>query len=209
MTRPNFIPGLGGVAFGILFFLAMLVSDAPGGEYSESDVTSYLDDGHQGAVIVSLYLAMVAIAGLVTLLASLRGAITSSHAWAGRLFWGTGVAAAAALAIGWAIVVTPPASLAVGGGEAADPKTTYLVTQAGWVIALGAGGLLLGIALVVLMLDSPGGLPAWVRWVTLIAGLLGLASIAFFPFFALLLWGLVIGVWLLATGWAGQRTAAG
>ncbi len=117
-----------------------------------------------------------------------------------RIFWGCDLGAATAFAIGFAILVTPPLSLAVGRGEPAAPETTYLVTQAGWLVALGAGGLLLGVALVVLMLGTPAVLPAWLRWVTLAAGVLGLASIGYFPFFFLLIWGVIVGAWLLASG---------
>jgi hypothetical protein len=208
VTRPNLIPGVGGIAFAILLLLAMLIAEPPGGEYSESDISNYLDDGHHAAVIVSLYLAIAAVAGLVCLFAGLRDVIAAVQPWWARIFWASGLGAAAAFAIGWAIVLTPPGSLALGGGEAADPRTSYLITQAGWIIVLGVGGLLLGAALIVLALDSGRALPAWLRWVTLAAGVLGLASIAFLPFFALLIWGLVIGGWLLASGGRTPEPAA-
>jgi hypothetical protein len=35
------------------------------------------------------------------------------------------------------------------------------------------------------------------RWLTIIVGVLGLASLAFFPWFALLIWAVVAGIWLL------------
>jgi hypothetical protein len=200
MTRSNRIPGIGGIAFGILLFVALVVAGPPGGEYSAEDVANYLDDDRRGRAFLALYLAMAAVAGLVALLSGLRDAITVGREQWTRIFWGCGLGAATAFAIGFAILVTPPLSLAIGGGEAAAPETTYLLTQTGWLVALGAGGLLLGVALVVLMLESGGVLPAWVRWVTLAAGVLGLASPAYFPFFALLLWGVIVGVWLLASG---------
>jgi hypothetical protein len=200
VTRPNLIPGIGGIAFGILLFVAFVVAGPPGGEYSAEDVASYLDEDRRVRVVIALYLAIAAVAGLVALLSGLRGAIAAGREQWTRVFWGCGLGAAAAFAIGFAILVTPPLSLTIGGGEAAEPETTYLVTQAGWLVSLGAGGLLLGVALVVLMLGSSGVLPAWVRWLTLAAGVLGLASTAFFPFWFLLVWGVVVGVWLLTGG---------
>lgn len=200
LTRSNLISGAGGIAFGILFFVALLVAGPPGGEYSADDVANYLDDDRRARAFVALYLAIAAVAGLVALLSGLRDAIAAGREQWTRIFWGCGLGAATAFAIGFAILVTPPLSLAIGGGEAAAPETTYLVTQVGWLVALGAGGLLLGAALIVLMLESGGVLPAWVRWVTLAAGVLGLASTAYFPFFALLLWGVIVGAWLLASG---------
>jgi hypothetical protein len=47
------------------------------------------------------------------------------------------------------------------------------------------------------MLASRGVRPAWLRWSTLVAGVGGLASVAFFPSALLILWGIVIGIWLL------------
>jgi hypothetical protein len=60
----------------------------------------------------------------------------------------------------------------------------------------GAGGLLLGCALVTWAV-GPVALPAWVRWSTLVAGIAGLAAIAWFPFFLVYLWAIVIGVALI------------
>jgi hypothetical protein len=196
MTRSNLISGIGGIAFGILLFVAFVLAGPPGGEYSAEDVANYLDEDRRARAFIAMYLAIAAVAGLVALLSGLRDAIAAGREQWTRIFWGCGIGAAAAFAIGFAILVTPPLSLAIGGGEAAEPETTYLVTQAGWLVALGAG-LLLGAALVILMLESGGLLPAWVRWLTLVAGVLGLASLAYLPFWFLLLWAVVVGVWLL------------
>ena len=199
LTRSNLISGAGGIAFGILLLAALVVAGPPGGEYSAEDVANYLDEGRRARAFIALYLAIASVAGLVALLSGLRDAIAAGREQWTRVFWGLGLGAAAAFAIGLAILFTPPLSLAIGGGEAAEPETTYLVTQVGWLVTLGAGGLLLGAALVVLMLESAGVLPSWVRWLTLAAGVLGLASTAYFPFFFLLVWAVVVGIWLLTT----------
>jgi hypothetical protein len=39
--------------------------------------------------------------------------------------------------------------------------------------------------------------PAWLRWSTLVAGVAGVVSLAFFPAALVLLWGIVMGIWLL------------
>ena len=39
--------------------------------------------------------------------------------------------------------------------------------------------------------------PAWLRWSTLVAGVAGIVSLAFFPAVLVLLWGIVMGIWLL------------
>jgi hypothetical protein len=88
------------------------------------------------------------------------------------------------------------------------PQGVYTFSEVGWAILIGAGAFLLGISLVALMLGSKGALPAWVRWATLLAGLGGIAGLAFFPFFLVLIWGLVAGIWLLVTGRPAAAVAA-
>jgi hypothetical protein len=39
--------------------------------------------------------------------------------------------------------------------------------------------------------------PAWLRWSTLVAGVAGVVSLTFFPAALVLLWGIVMGIWLL------------
>ena len=59
---------------------------------------------------------------------------------------------------------------------------------------------LLVFALIALFSSSAGRLPSWLRWGTLIAGVLALGAPFFFPAFAIPLWGIVIGVWLIFAG---------
>ena len=75
MTKENRAAGIGGVAFGVLFFAAMMIANGPGGNYSASEVTAFNASGHRLAVFVALYAALFACGGLVALLAGLRGTI--------------------------------------------------------------------------------------------------------------------------------------
>jgi hypothetical protein len=61
----------------------------------------------------------------------------------------------------------------------------------------GSGAVLLGFALIALGLAGRLTFPGWLRWLTLITGLASIAGLAFFPFFLLIIWGIVIGIWLL------------
>ena len=88
-----------------------------------------------------------------------------------------------------------------------DPTVTYVVLQVGGVIVFGVAGVFLGLTLITLMIGSDQTLAAWLRWFTLIVGALALGSMAFFPFFPLLLWGLVIGIWLLVSARKADATA--
>lgn len=206
MRSTRMVAGGGGVAFGVLFLAAMIVANPPGGDYSASDVASYIAHGHRIAVLVSVYLAIVATAGLIALLAGLRERLTPGAT--ARAFWGCGLAGASSLAVGWCISATNPLSMALGGGKALDPRVTYAFSQAGMVVIFGAGAILLGVALIVLATDRSAELPSWLRWTTGVAGVLGLASPAFFPFVAVLLWAIVTGGWTLASGRAAVPQTA-
>jgi hypothetical protein len=200
------VAGGGGIAFGVLFLAAMIVGNPPGGSYSASDIAGYIASGHRAAVIVSVYLALVAAVGLIALLAGLRERLARGAA--ARAFWGCGLAGASSLAIGWCISATNPLSMALGGGKALDPRVIYAFSQAGLVVMFCAGATLLSVALIVLAADRSAELPSWLRWTTGVAGVLGLASPAFFPFFALLLWAIVTGAWTLASGRAAVPQTA-
>ena len=203
MKTTTLIGGIGGIVFGVLMFVGLLVAAPPGGSYKASDLTSYVASGHRGVVLVALYLVIVAILGLICLLARLREEVSvgaDEQPVALSIFWGTGLAAAVAFVIGWAVSVSVPVAYLFGGdGFSITPSETYAIVEAGDAILLGAGAILLGFALIALFISARTALPTWFGWVTLIAGILGLASPAFFPFFALLIWGLVAGIWLLAT----------
>jgi hypothetical protein len=202
MRRITLLAGFGGIAFGVLNFIALPIANSPGGSYAPSDATNYVASGHRAAVYVAMYLVTVGFLGLICLLARLRESIsvgTQEQPVALSIFWGAGLAAAVCWVAGWAITFSLPIAYAVGGnGFSVGPAQIYTIVEAGFALLFGVGGILLGLTLIVLFLGSRATLPAWLRWVTLIAGVLGLASPAFFPWFALLIWGVVTGIWLLA-----------
>jgi hypothetical protein len=207
MTGSRTLAGLGSIAFGVLMFVAILVASPPGGTYSAKDAADYIAKGHRAAVIISLYLLMLALLGLVLALAYLRQFVSDRNL--GSVFWGTGIAAAASFAVAWCVIISVPLAIAFGGSAVTiAPEGVYTFSEVGWAILIGAGAFLLGISLVTLMLGSRGTLPAWVRWTTLVAGLGGIAGLAYFPFFLILIWGLVAGIWLLATGRSSAAVAA-
>jgi hypothetical protein len=203
------LAGLGGLAFGVLAFVAMIIASPPGGNYKASDVTSYLAKGHRPAVFLSVYLMVVAVIGLVLFLARLRDSIDGSR---GTLFWGFSITSAAAWLVGWALVISGPAALAFSGGKLhapdVSPQVGYLLAEAGWAVMYGAGGIFLGVALATFVIGRVNA-PAWVRWSTAVAAVCGIASLAWFPFFVVYLWAIVLGGWtLLAAPDEARQTAA-
>lgn len=192
------VSGVGGIAFGSLTVVDLFVSNPPGGTYNASNVAAFVAPGHRPAIVVALFLGVLAAFGLISLLAHLRGAIEKAGGdeRMAQIFWGTGVAAAAAFAVGHVFNEGP--GMAAGNVSLAAP-VIYLAVDLGAAVLL-LGGTLLALALIVLALSRPSPLASWLRWLTLALGVIGLASLIFIPFFALLLWGIVTGAWVLASG---------
>lgn len=203
------VAGVGGIAFGGLTVAALLLTNAPGGSYSASDVASFLAHGHRPVVIACFFLAMLGILGLISLLAHLRDALASAPEGhhAASIVWGAGLAAATSFAVGWSVDLGQVVARMEGGRGLAGitPGLTYLISMLGVAMIFGPGSVLLGSALIVLALSSRAIFPAWARWLTLVCGVAGVAGLAFFTFFLLLLWPLAIGVWLVAAGRARER----
>ena len=110
------LAGLGGIAVGVLTVVGLEVGSAPGGNYGEADVATYVGIGHLPTVIVTGYLAMLGVLGLICLLAYLREEIAAQpdRAIAANIFWGAGIASAASFAVGWGLVT----GIAVSAGHA-------------------------------------------------------------------------------------------
>lgn len=209
------LAGAGAIAFSVfaapISVVSLVVQSAPGGNYSESDVANYVSIGYLPTVIVTGYLALFGVLGLICLLAYLREAIgvDPSRKVAASVFWGTGLAAAASIAVSWGLL-TGIAVAAAEGGTAASVShpVIYVLSDTSKNVLFGSGGILLGFALIALMLASRGQLPNWLRWLTLIVGVLAVASPALFPAFAIPIWGIVIGVWVIGSGRASRSAAA-
>ena len=194
--RPGAIGGIGGIAFGVLTFVAIVISEAPGGSYSTSHIADYLSSGHRAVAIAAMYLGLLGVLGLVCLLVELRTALAETTA--GRVVWGAGIAAAASFAVGWGVLGGQIFAHWEGGKKiVVAPPVTYLLGEVGVIFIFGSAAALLGFALVALVVAARGALPGWLRWFALGAGLCGIAGPAFFPFFVLLLWAIAAGIWLL------------
>ena len=200
MWRPPTIAGVGSLAFSMLSFIAVTLVNSPGGGYAESTVTDYLAASHFPIVLLALCLGLLGVVGLLCLLSYLRELIGTgaNEQQLGNVFWGTGVASGACFAVGWGFVAGQPVAHAEAGSVLAIPPTvTHLISETGGsVMIYGAGSMLLGLALAILFL-KPEALPTWLRWLTLIAAIAAFAGLAFFTFALVLLWGVVVGLWLL------------
>jgi hypothetical protein len=206
MKRDRSLAGVGGIAFAVSLVAGLETGGPKGGHYSAGEIANFVDQSST-SLIVSVCLFAVSIFGLLVLMAYLSE--TSGGAGRqSRLAWGTSVAAGASFLIGWGLYLAPPTAMSAGG-PAIDPAISYALISAGLGVLYGVGGMLLGIALVSVAI---GAIPApmWVRGFTGVAGFSALVSWAFLlasswspnqwlpvPFYVVVLWSLVMGVWLL------------
>jgi hypothetical protein len=208
MKRRTTLAGAGAIAFGVLTIVGFL-GGTPGGNYDESTVADYVSGGHLPIVIATGYLAIVGVVGLICLLAYLRELIGADpgRQLAANIVWGIGLASAASFAVGWGLVTGIAVAAAEGGSAASVPHpVTYQLSDTSVNVLFGSGGIFLGFAFIAVMLSTRGQLPGWLRWVTLVAGILALAAPFYFPAFAIPLWAVLFGVWLIAAG--GRRPVA-
>src|ERR1700694_5713755 len=100
------LAGAGAIAFSVLTAIALTFGGAPGGNYRESDVANYVAIGHLPTVIVTGYLALFGVLGLICVFAYLRELISvdTAHKMAASVFWGTGLTAAASMAVAWGLM---------------------------------------------------------------------------------------------------------
>jgi len=194
--------------FAAAFAVGFTLFGPKSGHYSAEEVERFLAQG-PGALTASVCLFAIAGAGLIALMAYLSES-GFGQGRRGRVTWATGLVAAATMLAGWALYLAPAGS-AGSGGPAMDPGISYAFLHAGMGVLCGVGGFLLGLAL---FAQAVGGqaLPTWLRAFTGLSGLSALATWPFLvalnwspnqwlpgPFYPVILWGVVVGIWLLVS----------
>lgn len=202
------LAGAGGIAFAVSLVVGFTLFGPKGGRYSAVEVASFVEQTST-SFIISIGLMVISVSGLIVLMAYLSET-SFGEGRRGRVSWATSLLAAVSFLIGWGLYLTPSSSVG-SGGPALDPGISYTFMSAGMVVLFGVGGTTLGLALVTL---AAGGreVPAWIRAFTGLTGTSALLTWAFLvalrwspnqwlpgPFYVVILWGLVMGIWLLAS----------
>lgn len=187
--------GLGLLAYGIGTPIAFMSIGAPGGDYSEHAVATYMSSGHWAIAIALAYLGAFAALGLLVFANRMRHELGS----AGDALWGLAVAGTAAGVIGWFLVGGISVAFAEGGRPlAAVPHTVvYLVSEMSNLVAVCSSAFFVGIA--ALVLAAKAALPGWLRVASYVAGACGLLAAFFFPIFLFWLWAIAFGVWAVTS----------
>jgi len=179
-----------------------------GGHYAAAAIATFVAQSAT-SLIAAVYLFVASIVGLIVLMAYLcRTSFGAGRH--DRIAWGTSLLAVAAFLLGWGLYLAPSTSV-MAGGPAIDPAISHTFISAGFVVLFGVGGIALGIALVTVAVGG-GATPMWFRSFSGLTGFFALLSWAFVlatrwspnqwlpvPFYFVVLWGFVTGVWLLAS----------
>ncbi len=174
-------------------FAALTMAPAPAGNYSLSQINSYLAPGARVTIFAGAAIGVLAALALLYYLSALRAGMPPGR---GRdLLWGSGIAAAATAAAGWAIDAAIPAAYAQGGGHVSlTPSVVYAFGMLSTAMVYGLAMLFTGIAVIIAARQLRTA-PRWWRAVGYIGGSCAILSSAYFPYYLFAAYGLVVGVW--------------
>lgn len=199
------LAGAGGIVFVALSIVwGILISDAPGFDDSDAEITSfYADGGDSGRVFLASILLGWSPIFLLWFLGSLRSMLRRAEGDTGRLSavaFGAGIALASLVWVKVAVTGAVAAAVEYSDTFTADPDTVkfgdavflWLLSNEGV-----AGGVLIAATSVIAL--RTGVFPAWLAW----AGL-AVALVSFFAgflfglqLFLLLAWILVVSLFML------------
>jgi hypothetical protein len=182
--------GIGLVVYGIGTAVAFMGSGSPGGDYTRSLVTSYIDPGHYLVAFALWLVGALAALGLVVFAAGIRRTATTGPVLAGLALVGAAVSVTGAFVSGGLDVAMAEGGSAVRDGVAAP--VVYTVTEIGNLLAVCGPALCVGVA--ALVLAARGPLPRWLRVFSVVAGICGILAPVFFTYFVFVLWTVVAGI---------------
>lgn len=179
-------------------FIAMQAAGAPGGDYSAPAAAGYTDPGSYLRPIFAWTAAALSALALPFFGYALRGIL----GWAGEIIWALSIAAAGVGVTGAYFAGGFIVSLAESGGTTihdATPSTlVYTFAEIGNLMAVTAPMFLVGAA--GLLLAWKGGLPGWLRVITVIGGLCAMAEPWYVPIPGVVAWVLGFGIWSFVRG---------
>lgn len=196
--------GIGLLIYAVGTFAAFMFAGAPGGDYDDGRIASYIDQAHAPAAFTLWYVSALAALALVLFGSGIRrlpriGGPLAALASIGAALSVTGAWIAGGVEVG----------MVEGGSpvQAGVPHPViYLFTEIGSAMAVCGPALCIGVVAIVLAIR--GGLPVWLRVFCVIGGVCGILAPFFFTYFIYLLWVLTMGVALIITGHAARPAVA-
>jgi hypothetical protein len=192
--------GLAGIVYVVLFVVGLIVllhglpdSSAPPAEV----IRYYRDGGNRDHIHIGFLLILVGVFFLVWFVGALREVV--------RRLAGDGLLTAVTTVGGAVYAATTLVAFSLDEAiytmsddtynHAVYPGLIHAANDAGYVIH-SAGGVGLGAMIVAVSLAALGAraLPAWLGWLSVLAGVVVVFSIFFFPWFVIALWLVVASV---------------
>jgi hypothetical protein len=191
---------LAGIAFAVLFLVALGVSGGGAGDTPAEVTRYYADSGNRSTEFFVFFLLVAAALAFLWFLGALRGVLVRGEGEPARwsaLGFGAGVASATLL-LASASLFLAPAGAASQDEFAFDPATANAFSNAGYALlvcsVMTAALLVLATSIVAL---RTGILPRWTGLAGFVVAAVMLFAVFFFPLFAWLAWVLAVSLLLL------------
>lgn len=207
---------LSGIAYVVLFVVALVVSGDGAGNTAQEYADYYADSTNRTREIFTLFLLIGAALVLLWFVAALRGILVRAEGEAARwtaLAFGAGVASASLLCVA-ASLFAAPAILAEDGDFELDPGAGSLFANAGYA-AFVSSVMIAGMLVFATSIVSArtGVLPRWLGLVGFLVAAIMLFAVFFFPLFVWLAWLLAVSIVLIlrsarVEGWRRPATGA-
>ena len=178
------------------------MTNAPGGDYVESNVAQFIAPGRMWTAFGLAYLGILGALAALVFGHYIRDEVGSARG----LFSGLAVAATATSLVGWFLTGGVAVAMAEGGPAvrgAVPHPVVYTLTEVGNLLAVCAPALCVGVA--AFLLAARSALPRWLRVFSVVAGVCGVLAPFYFTYMLFVLWTVVAGVTLVV---AGRRAPA-
>jgi hypothetical protein len=199
--------GLGGVLYVILFVVGILIvsSGQPDGDATPTKVIAYYSKGsHRDKIHIGTLLIIIGVFFLIWFVAALRQ-VVRSYAGDGLLTTVATIGGAIYAALTLAAFAANDAIKTMSDDtyrHQVFPELIHLADDLSYVLhsfgGVAAGAMMVAASLAALQARA---LPAWLCWLSVVAGISGIVSFFFIPW-------IVIGVWLIVAGILVTRVQA-
>jgi hypothetical protein len=197
--------GIALLVYGVGTTVGGLGSGAPGGDYEDSLVTSYITQGHW--VPAFALWCLCALSGLALLVVGSR--LRHTGDWLGDVLWGLAVAGSAVSIAGAFVSGGLEVAMAEGGHAVqtgVPHPVVYTITEIGNLLAVCGPALTVGVGAV--LVATRMAMPRGWRVATVLAGVCGVLAPLFFTYFVFVLWTIAAGIAMTVAARRVTRTAA-
>jgi hypothetical protein len=188
---------LSGIAYVVLFIVALFVTGEGAGNTPSEYTSYYADSGNRDKEIFGFFLLVGAALVLLWFVAALRGILVRAEGEAARwtaLAFGAGVASASLLCVA-ASLFSAPAILAEDGDFEVDPSAGTMFSDAGYaafVCSIMTGAMLVFATSIISLRTLV--LPRWLGLAGFLVAAILLFAVFFFPVFVWMAWILAVSV---------------